>query len=163
MKMVGLVSLMVVLVIAVGIVSLRLSVEGMASGIAFGGMAAATALGSFVSTYSYADDVSDFLGSLERDYRKTVAEHNKLAASPVFVQQAAAIGMANSLRTEHTHRGEAARWYLIGLSKLTLSRNPGVAGHGVKHSIRHGFGSSNGHYAGSRLLSTGRRLRGDRQ
>ncbi|MFD3399861.1 hypothetical protein ACFWUU_04240 [Kribbella sp. NPDC058693] len=147
MKMVGFISVTVVVIIAMGIVSLRLSVEGLASGIAFGGMAAATALGSFVSTYSYADDVADLLASLERSLRKAIADYDKLASSPVFVRQADAIEMAKSLRVEHTHRGEAAKWYLIALSKHVLSRNPGVAGHGV----------------GPKSFSTGRRLRGDRK
>ncbi|MEV8375177.1 hypothetical protein AB0P21_20760 [Kribbella sp. NPDC056861] len=147
MKMVGFISVAVVVIIAMGIVSLRLSVEGMASGIAFGGMAAATALGSFVSTYSYADDVADLLASLERSLKKAIANYNKLAASPVFVRHAEAIEMAKSLRDEHSHRGEAAKWYLVALSKLALSKNPGVAGHGV----------------GRKPSSTGRRLRGDRK
>lgn len=147
MKTVGFISVMVVVIIAMGIVTLRLSVEGMASGIAFGAMAAATALGSFVSTYSYADDVADLLASLERSLKKAIADYDKLASSRVFIHQAEAIEMAKSLRTEHAHRGEAARWYLIALAKHVLTRNTGVAGHGV----------------GPKPLSTGRRLRGDRK
>jgi hypothetical protein len=147
MKVVGLISITVVVIIAMGIVSLRLSVEGLASGIAFGGMAAATALGSFVSTYSYADDVADLLASLERSLRRAIADYDNIASSLAFFQQAEAVEVVKSIRAEQAHRGEAAKWYLIALSKLTLSRNPGVAGHGV----------------GRKPISTGRRLRGDRK
>ncbi len=131
MKLVTYLSVAIVLIVSVGIFSLRLSVEGMTSGIAFGMLAAATALGSFLTTYSYTDDIADYLARTHRVYQKTISTHHKLAAHPAIRQHAAALTEAASIRVEHNHRGRAAWWQLQALSQRILRRNPGVAGHGT--------------------------------
>jgi hypothetical protein len=129
-------SLVVVLIISIGVFSLRLSVEGMTSGIAFGMLAAATALGSFLANYSYTDEIADYLARTERVCKKAIKAHRKLAADPAIQQRAAALATAASIKTEHAHRGQAAWWQLHALSQRILRRNPGVAGHGpaAEHS-----------------------------
>ncbi len=130
MKLVGALSATIVVIISVGIFCLRLSVEGMTSGIAFGMLAAATALGSFLANYSYADEIADYLARTERTYTKAIKAHRKLAADPTIRQRAEALAGATSIKAEHLHRGRAAWWQLQALSQRILRRNPGVAGHG---------------------------------
>jgi hypothetical protein len=72
-------------------------------------MAAATAIGSFVYTYSYADAVADLRLRSNAVSRRPLPTTTKLASSPVFVRQDEAIEIAKSLRDEHAHRGEAAK------------------------------------------------------
>ncbi len=131
MKLVGALSATIIAIISIGIFCLRLSVEGMTSGIAFGMLAAATALGSFLTNYSYADEIADFLARSERACKKAIQAHRKLAADPAIRQRAEALADAASSKTEHTHRGRAAWWQLQSLSQRILRRNPGVAGHGM--------------------------------
>ncbi|WP_133977332.1 hypothetical protein [Kribbella voronezhensis] len=131
MKLIGALSATIVAIISVGIFCLRLSVEGLTSGIAFGMLAAATALGSFLANYSYADEIADYLARTERTYAKAIKTHSKLAADPAVQKRAEALAGAASIKTEHTHRGRAAWWQLQALSARILRRNPGVAGHGV--------------------------------
>jgi hypothetical protein len=130
MKVVGWMSLTIVLIISIGIFSLRLSVEGMVAGLAFGALAAGTALGSFVSTYSYTDDVADLLATYERRYRKAVKEHTRLASASTVQELAEATAAAKSLTVEHIHRGNAASRRIDALCQRVLRRNPGVLGHG---------------------------------
>lgn len=148
-KLVGCLSLTIVVVIAGGIFTLRMSVEGAASGTAFAAMAGATALGSFLSSYAYADDVADLLDSLGRQYSKALSEYRCLVDNPAFGMKAEAVALAASVREEVTHRGLAAQEHMTALGKLALSRNPGVAGHGEPPQIK--------------PSNTGRRLRGDRK
>ncbi|WP_433020530.1 hypothetical protein [Kribbella sp. CA-294648] len=131
MKLVGALSATIVVIISVGIFSLRLSVEGLTSGIAFGMLAAATALGSFLANYSYTDEIADYLARTERTYAKAIKAHRKLAADPAIRQRAEALAGASSIKAEHAHRGRAAWWQLQALSQRILRRNPGVAGHGT--------------------------------
>ncbi|TDD62043.1 hypothetical protein E1263_05375 [Kribbella antibiotica] len=131
MKLVGALSGTIVAIISVGIFCLRLSVEGLTSGIAFGMLAAATALGSFLTNYSYADEIADYLARTEGACKKAIQAHRKLAADPSIRRRAEALTAAASIKTEHAHRGRAAWWQLHALSQRILRRNPGVAGHGV--------------------------------
>ncbi|TDD28364.1 hypothetical protein E1218_07540 [Kribbella turkmenica] len=131
LKLVGALSGAVVAIISVGIFCLRLSVEGLTSGIAFGMLAAATALGSFLANYSYADEIADYLARAERTYAKAIKTHHKLAADPAIQNRAEALATAASIKAEHAHRGRAAWWQLQALSRRILRRNPGVAGHGA--------------------------------
>lgn len=130
MKMVGWTSLTIVLIVTAGIFSLRLAVEGMVAGAAFGALAAATALASFISTYGYTDDVSDLLRTIERNYRKAVREHTKLDGAQATRQLAEASETARSVRAEYAHRGLAARARIKALCQRVLRNNPGVVGHG---------------------------------
>ncbi|WP_432948235.1 hypothetical protein ACQPXM_13165 [Kribbella sp. CA-253562] len=130
-KLVGALSAAIVLIISVGIFCLRTSVEGITSGIAFGMLAAATALGSFLANYSYADEIAEYLARTERTYAKAIKAHRKLAADPAIQKRAEALAGAASIKAEHAHRGRAAWWQLHALSQRILRRNPGVAGHGT--------------------------------
>ncbi|MFB6718699.1 hypothetical protein ACFCV3_00975 [Kribbella sp. NPDC056345] len=145
-RLVSWLSVTIVLVVSVGIFSLRWTVEGMVSGLAFGALAAATALGSFLSTYSYTDDVADLLATYQKRYDNAVKQHTRLSAERSFRQRATALGQAESVRREHDHRGTAASRHIGALCQRVLRRNPGVMGHGP---------------ASEEPTIIGRRLRGD--
>ncbi|MGH3904692.1 MAG: hypothetical protein ACRDTE_10950 [Pseudonocardiaceae bacterium] len=80
-KLVGLLSLLVVALLAVGIFALRSGIEGNVSGLTFGLFAAATAIASGLLRYSAADEVADLLDSLAKRARQAEKRHLKLAAA----------------------------------------------------------------------------------
>lgn len=129
-KLVGLLSLTVVFLLAVAVGALRTSVEGNASGLTFGLLAAATAIGSGLLGYSAADEVADLLAT----YRKRVAHAEKrhLALSGIKParRQAEAEETARSIQAEHQLDGQAAGKRLESLSWRVQRRNPQVFGHG---------------------------------
>lgn len=131
MKAVGWVSLTIVVIVAVAVLSLRLSVEGMTSGLAFGGLAAATALGSFVSTYGYTDDVADLLAATAKCAKKAEKRRAVLARTACFRVQAEADATAMSLRQEYALRGQAAIHHLDALAWQVQANNPQTHGHGL--------------------------------
>lgn len=129
-KLVGLLSLTVVFLLAVAVGALRSSTEGDSSGLTFGLLAAATAVGSALLGYSAADEVADLLAT----YRKRVAHaekrHLALAAGRPARRQAEAEETARSMHAEHQLRGQAAGKRVESLSWRVQRRNPQVFGHG---------------------------------
>jgi hypothetical protein len=126
----GAASVSLALLVTVGIFTLRLSVEGMVAGLAFGGLAGATVLGSFLAAYSYADEVAEIIATSERRYRKALTRHRKLAAASALRRHATASARAQSLVTEFHLRGRAASRRLASLCQRILGRNGQVMGHG---------------------------------
>ncbi|OXM65335.1 hypothetical protein CF165_23705 [Amycolatopsis vastitatis] len=129
-KLVGLVSLTVVGLIAIGVGSLRASIEGSATGLTFGLLAAATALASGLLSYSAADDVADLLDTLSKRAQRAEARHLKLAGSAPLRQRATSLTNARSVHDEHDLRGQAAAEHMESLAWHIHVRNPAVLGHG---------------------------------
>jgi hypothetical protein len=123
-------SVAIVGLLTMGICTLRLSVEGSVAGLSFGALAAVTALGSFVSAYSYTDEVADLIATTEHRYRKAVRQHCKLAKVCNLQKSAEAREEARSLGAEYSLRGNAASKRIESLSYRVLRRNPQVVGHG---------------------------------
>ncbi|TDU06603.1 hypothetical protein EDD99_5166 [Streptomyces sp. 846.5] len=137
-KLIGLLSITVVALVAVGIFNLRTSIEGNASGLTFGLLAAATAIGSGLLGFSAADEVADLLGTMARRIHKAERRYLKLVTSPVFRRQAEAEEAARSLHAEHQLRGQAAGKRVDSLSWRVQRRNPQVLGHGFPVSEQGG-------------------------
>ncbi|MGH3635687.1 MAG: hypothetical protein ACRDTS_16685 [Mycobacterium sp.] len=131
MRLVGVLSLTVVLLLAVGIFALRTSVEGAASGLTFGLLAAATAIGSALLGYSAADEVADLLATMAKRVRRAEARHQALAGAAAIRVRAAAEESARSIQSEYQHRGQAASRRVDALRYRVLRRNPQVVGHGL--------------------------------
>ncbi|MFJ9781074.1 hypothetical protein ACIRSS_15905 [Amycolatopsis sp. NPDC101161] len=129
-KLVGLVSLLVVGLIAIGIGSLRASIEGSAAGMTYGMLAAATALASGLLGYSAADDVADLLDMLAKRVHRAEVHHLRLAESAPLTRRATALTNARSLLDEHALRGQAAAEHMESLAWHVHVRNPAVLGHG---------------------------------
>ncbi|MCU1490279.1 MAG: putative rane protein [Acidimicrobiaceae bacterium] len=132
-KVVGLLSLLVALLLAGGIFTLRMSVEGTASGITFGLLALGTAIGSCLLSYCAADEVADVLGALDRRAKKAGKHHLRLARSVAFKKRARSEETARSIHEEYLLRGHAAGKRVESLSWRVQRRNPQVFGHGLPH------------------------------
>lgn len=129
-KLIGLLSLTVVLLLAVGVFGLRSSIEGSLEGLTFGLFAAATAIASGLLGYSAADEVADLLGAMAKRARQAEKRHLKLAASSPLQVRAKAEESARSILAEYQLRGQAAAKRVESLGWRVLRRNPQVVGHG---------------------------------
>jgi hypothetical protein len=129
-KLIGFLSATVVSLLAVGIFSLRTGIEGSSSGLTFGLLAAATAIGSLLLGYSAADEVADLLSTMAKRVRQAERRHLKLAAATAPKANAEAKEAARSIQAEYQLRGQAAAKRVESLSWRVLRRNPQVFGHG---------------------------------
>jgi hypothetical protein len=129
-RLVALLSLLVVVLVAAGVFTLRGSIEGGAAGTTFGLLAAATALGSLLLGYASADEVADLITHAATRAHKAEKQHRTLAAAAPLRDQAEAAEAARSLRAEHLLRGRAAGKRVEALGWRVLRRTPGVFGHG---------------------------------
>lgn len=112
------------------IFALRAATEGSLAGIAFGCMAFATALASFVSSYIHADEVADLLATYDRHYRTALKRHARASKARPIRQYAAADTEVASIEREYAHRGDAAVRKVEACKHRMLRRNPQVVGHG---------------------------------
>ncbi|WP_131732919.1 hypothetical protein [Actinomadura formosensis] len=129
-KLIGLLSLFIAALLAVAIYSLRAGIEGSASGLTFGLLAAATAIGSGLLSYAAADEVADQIAAHAKRVRKADKYYLKLAGSPALKIRAQADETARSIHQEHQLRGQAAGKRVESLSWRAQRRNPQVFGHG---------------------------------
>jgi hypothetical protein len=129
-KLISFFSLVVVALLAVGIFNLRSSIEGSASGLTFGLLAAATAIGSGLLGYSATDEVADLLAAMAKRAQKAEQRYLKLVKSSAFRDKAQAEEAARSIRDEYQLRGQAAGKRVESLSWRVQRRNPQVFGHG---------------------------------
>lgn len=129
-KLVGGLSVTVVLLLAVAIFNLRSSVEGTAAGLTFGLLAAATAIASGLLGYSTADEVADLLATYRKRVSHAEKRHLALAGRTPARRQAEADETARSMQAEHQLRGQAAGKRIESLSWRVQRRNPQVFGHG---------------------------------
>lgn len=120
--------------IALGVGTLRMSVEGTASGITFGALAAAIAMASFINSWHHADLVGDVVENAERAYRTAIKRHQRLAETAIIREQARNAEEAGSITTEHVQRGTAASSRVEALKQQALLANPDVVGHGLPAS-----------------------------
>jgi hypothetical protein len=130
-KLIGALSVLVVLLVGVAIATLRNVTEGSEAGLTFGLLAAITAMGSALLGYAAADEVADLLATTARRVRKAEARHRALAKTTALRVRAEADETARSLHVEYEHRGQAASNRVESLSWRILRRNPQVMGHGL--------------------------------
>ena len=129
-KLVGSISLTIVVLVAIAIFALRAGTEGLLAGVTFGGLAAATALGSFVSSYVHGDEVADLIGSYRKRYDAASRRHRGFARNRDLSQHASAVEESTSISREYDTRGRAASHKVTALKYRMLRRNPQVVGHG---------------------------------
>lgn len=121
----------VALLLSTGILLLRGSTDGAASGLVFGLLALAICLASVINNYHYADVVADHLKMLEIEVKKAERAVDKLGKSPVFKEHDAAKAEDTSIRAEYSAHGVAARKHFQALKAAISRLNPAVAGHGA--------------------------------
>lgn len=129
-KLTGGLSLLVVALIAVGIFALRAAIEGSISGLTFGLLAAATALGSGLLAYAASDDVADLLATMGKRVTHAEKRYLALANHKAAVGKAVHAATAGSIQAEAKQRGEAAARRVESLGWRVQRNNPGALGHG---------------------------------
>ncbi|HEX3786117.1 MAG TPA: hypothetical protein VHX38_41245 [Pseudonocardiaceae bacterium] len=129
-KLVGGLSVTVVVLLAVAIFNLRSSVEGTAAGLTFGLLAAATAIASGLLGYSAADEVADLLATMAKRVARAEKRHVRLGATPAIKARAEADETARSIQAEYGLRGQAAGKRVESLNWRVMRRNAQVVGHG---------------------------------
>ena len=129
-RLIAALGLAIVVLVAVAVFALRTATEGLLAGMTFGALAAATALGSFVSCYVHADEVADLLAGYRRRHLAAMRRHQRLAGSRALSRAAASTVEADSVLREHEQRGQAASLRVGALKFRMLRRNPQVVGHG---------------------------------
>jgi hypothetical protein len=129
-KLIGFLSVLVVILIALGVGTLRSSVDGEVAGLTFGLLAAATAIGSGLLGYSAADEVADLLATAAKRVQRAEQHHLKLAAAAAPRLRAESVEASESIQAEHQLRGQAAGKRMESLSWRVQRRAPYVLGHG---------------------------------
>lgn len=124
------ISFAVVALVAVAVFALRAGTEGLLAGFTFGGLAAATALGSFISSYVHGDEVADLIATYLRAYLDAQRLLQRLADASGLSGYAGATTEADSISREYDARGQAAHRKVTALKYRMLRRNPQVVGHG---------------------------------
>lgn len=130
-RLVGLSSLTVAVLLAVAIYNLRAGIEGSSSGLTFGLLAATTAIGSGLLSYSAADEIADHLAACAKRVRKADKYYLKLAGSSTLKTRAQADETARSIHQEHQLQARAAGRHMESLSWRAQRRNPQIFGHGL--------------------------------
>lgn len=117
--------------IGVGIAALRSAVDDPLIGLVFGGIAMAVAGGSFLVSYTGADEVADLIEHAHADYARAVKTHIRYSDHARVREHAAADAVQSALQSEHASRGLAAASRVRSLKWGILRRNPSHAGHGT--------------------------------
>ena len=133
----GLVS---VVMVGIGILSLRSATDGTGVGIVYGFLATAVALGSWANSYTHADDAAVTLESCERDVVRAAKRQRQEAEGGPLELYGRCIALVTSIKAEYAARGLAAKQRELAAKQKMLEVNPGVAGHGVRQASAGGSG-----------------------
>lgn len=120
----------VVALVAGSIFALRSITEGATAGLVFGGLAAATMLASFISSYVHADEVADLLAHYERQHAVAIRRYRKASEAKALQVSGASTAEVDSIEREYDRRALAAVNKVEACKQRMLRRNPQVVGHG---------------------------------
>lgn len=124
-------SLTIIVLLGIGIFMLRSSTEGSAAGVVFGMIAIAVAMGSWVNTYHYTDELADKVEQAEHHAHRTTQYHQKLMALPARGIVAKAEATAKSLEKEYEDLGWAAYRRVMATVYGWHAARPTIFGHGM--------------------------------
>jgi len=130
-KMMILGSLTIVVLLGIAIFMLRSSTEGTAAGWVFGMIAIAVAMGSWVNTYHYTDELADKLEQAENHVHRTIRYHQKLMALPCRGIVAEAEVTAKSIEKEYEDLAWAAYRRVTATVYGWHAGRPTIFGHGM--------------------------------
>ncbi|MER6121384.1 hypothetical protein ABT173_01525 [Streptomyces sp. NPDC001795] len=119
-----------VLLIGIGIGTLRMIADGDAAGLVYGALSVAIATGSWWNSYTHADEVADKLDHLEAVVRRDVRALKKVSRGGPAARQAHAESAAASHRETSEYRGLAAQEYMAAAAARNRAANPQIVGHG---------------------------------
>ncbi|QLY30396.1 hypothetical protein H0264_35625 [Nocardia huaxiensis] len=124
------VSMFIAVSVAIGIYSLRASVEGETAGMVYGTFACAVAVGSWWNSYRHADAVADKIDAARQAYRRELRAHTRMTWSWTVRRAERAAARSALIRDEHRLHGEAAAARISALKFEALQQNPDIVGHG---------------------------------
>jgi hypothetical protein len=124
-------SLTIVVLLGIGIFMLRSSTEGLAAGVVFGMIAVAVAMGSWVNTFHYTDELADKVEQAEEHSHRTTRYHQKLMALPARSIVAKAEASAKSIEKEYEDLGWAAYRRVVATVYGWHAARPTIFGHGM--------------------------------
>jgi hypothetical protein len=123
-------SLTIVVLLGIGILMLRSTTEGAAAGVVFGMIAVAVAIGSWVNTYHYTDELADKVEAAEEHAHRTSDHHQKLMAMPARATVAKALATAESIEKEYGELGWAAHNRVMATVYAWHAGRANIFGHG---------------------------------
>jgi len=124
-------SLTIIVLLGIGIFMLRSSTEGAAAGVVFGMIAIAVAMGSWVNTYHYTDELADKVEQAENHARRTTEYHQKLMALPLRGIVAKAEASAKSIEKEYEDLAWGAYRRVMATVCGWHAARPTIFGHGM--------------------------------
>ena len=120
----------VIALVAGSVFALRALTEGAMAGLVFGGLATATMLASFISSFIHADEVADLLDHYEQEHRRAIKGYRKASKAKPLQVSGASTAEADSIEREYGRRALAAANKVEACKQRMLRRNPQVVGHG---------------------------------
>lgn len=124
-------SLTIAVLLGIAIFMLRSSTEGTAAGWVFGMLALAVAMGSWVNTYHYTDELADKVEQAENHVHRTTRYHQKLMALPCRGIVAEAEATAKSIEKESEDLAWAAYRRVMATVYGWHAARPTIFGHGM--------------------------------
>jgi len=124
-------SMTIVVLLGIGIFMLRSSTEGSAAGVVFGMIAIAVAVGSWVNTFAYTDELADKVEQAEQHLHRTTQYHQKLMALPARSIVAKAEATAKSIEKEYENLAWAAYRRVMATVYGWHAARPAIFGHGM--------------------------------
>lgn len=118
------------LLVSLSVYGLRAITDSTTTGVVFAPLALAVAIGSFISTYAYANEIADVLDSAEAAVDRLAGRRKGEAKDLAHAQHLEAACAAASVADEWGKRGSAARHAVRAVKHHALSVNPAVVGHG---------------------------------
>jgi hypothetical protein len=137
-KVLGLIFVAGVVPIVVGIFTLRQAAEGQEFAVAFGCFSFALCMASFIRSYEYACEVSDYLAVGNSRRKQFAKESSKASHDPVIARRAGARAEAQSVRARNEAASRAAARDLRRHMYGVFNDHPGVAGHGTAPAPENG-------------------------
>jgi|GEM_PF-4139480 len=138
-----------VVAIVGGIFALREAAEGQEAAVAFGCFALAVCLASFLNSYEYACEVSDYLETANAWRKEFGKEAAEAGADPVIARHGGAEAEAKSIRARYKAEGEAAGRGLHRKKYEEFRKRPEIYGHGTARGSRKGGGKGGSHGTGA--------------
>jgi hypothetical protein len=123
-------SLTIIVLLGIGIFMLRSTTEGADAGVVFGMIAIAVAMGSWVNTYHYTDELADHVEQAEEHAHRTTEHHRNLMAMPARAIVAKALATAKSIEKEYEELAQAAYRRVLATVIAFQASRPAIYGHG---------------------------------
>ncbi|HMR86000.1 MAG TPA: hypothetical protein PKC31_00870 [Candidatus Nanoperiomorbaceae bacterium] len=118
----------IIMALTGSIFALRVSLDGLLAGLAFGLAALAISLGSVINSYIYADDIADIIDAADKAVAKTAWQQSRFARIAAIRQWRGSLATAASHRDENAALGHGAAHRVQAARYSVLVRTPDLRG-----------------------------------